>query len=101
MDIVSPDLLEGAKILGFGLVVFIIWVLTIRFFEKILQQQQKQFDQFIAELSKRNTENFQVLNKFAEASEFAGGAISNLSSDINNNRFCPVVRDRRDRQERP
>jgi hypothetical protein len=37
MDIVSPDLLEGAKILGFGLVVFIIWVLTIRFFEKILQ----------------------------------------------------------------
>jgi len=99
MDAVSPEIVNLAKILGFGIVIFIIWVLTIKFFEQVLKQQQTQFDRVINELSKRNDENFQVLNKFAEASEFTSGQISNLSSEIKNNQFCPVLRDRRDRRE--
>ncbi|MBN2189332.1 MAG: hypothetical protein JW699_07745 [Chitinispirillaceae bacterium] len=98
MDTLSPEVVGLAKILGFGIIVFIIWVMTVKFFERILAQQQVQWDAFINELSKRNGENFQVLNKFAEASEFAGGQISQLTSEIRNNRFCPVIREQQERK---
>ncbi|MBN2188377.1 MAG: hypothetical protein JW699_02900 [Chitinispirillaceae bacterium] len=98
MDILNPAIIEAAKVIGFGMVVFVIWVLTIRFFEKVMAQQQEQFDRFIDELSKRNDENFQVLNKFAEASEYAGGQISNLASEIRNNNYCPIIREQQEKK---
>lgn len=94
----SPEFVDLTKVLGFGIAILVIWILTVQFFERVMKQQKEQFDQFIKELSKRNDENFSVLNKFAEASEFAGGQISQLTSEIRNNRFCPVIREQQERK---
>jgi len=100
----TPELTELVKILGFGMAITVVWILTIRFFDRVLVAQQNQFDKMLAqfetqygkmidELSKHNTENHSVLNKFAESIDFTNGLSAQLQSDIANNNFCPIVRE--------
>jgi len=85
--------IDIVKAVGFSGIIFVIWVLTLKFFIQILAQQKAAFDEVLKEMSRRNEENFQVLNKFAEAIEFTGGQLSSIDGSIKNNRFCPIVRD--------
>jgi len=104
MDLSSiASTIELVRLLGFSAVVFIIWIVTVQFFKHILREQKdllisllnKQDGQYRAifeEQSRRNTENFQVLNKFAESIDYIAGQVSTTNSKIENNHYCPIVR---------
>lgn len=109
------------KLTGFGAIIFVIWLVTLRFFDtilkqqkelfqsvisqqgqrgeeniavlkQILEQQKELFSSIVKEQSLRASENFQTLNKFAESVEFMGGQIANLCGKIETNMNCPLVR---------
>lgn len=119
MDLASLSAL--VKLLGFGAIIFVIWIMTLRFFDQILKQQKELFQSIIQqqaersqeniavlkqildqqkdlfgtivrEQSLRSGENFQTLNKFAESIEFMGGQMANLCGKIESNMSCPLVR---------
>jgi hypothetical protein len=105
MDIASmpAGFIELVRLIGFSAVIFVIWVMTLQFFKHILSQQEKmmttliekqdeQYTRIFEEQSKRNNENFQVLNKFAESIDYMAGRVSEVNSKIENNHFCPIVR---------
>jgi hypothetical protein len=46
----------------------------------------------MAEQSKRLDENMAVLNKFAESIEYLGGRVSDISTKIDMNQSCPIVK---------
>jgi hypothetical protein len=87
-----PTIVELVKAVGFSALIFVIWIITLKFFEKILGQQKSYFEKIVAEQSKRNEENFQVLNKFSDAIEYLGGRVSETNSKVDNNHFCPIIR---------
>jgi hypothetical protein len=86
------DIVELVKIVGFGAIIFVIWLVTIRFFMEVLKQQKEYFDKIMAEQSKRLDENMAVLNKFAESIEYLGGRVSDISTKIDMNQSCPIVK---------
>lgn len=90
-----PEISRLAQILGFGIVVFVMWIMTIKFFIYVLKSREENSRRIEDALTKRNDENFQVLNKFAEDLEFNSGRLSDLSSKIDNNTYCPLVRERK------
>jgi hypothetical protein len=109
-------LVELLKVAGFSGLIFTIWIITMRFFQNLLNQQkelmtatmtqqkilfetlinnQKElFQKIFDEQSQRNRENFSVLNKFAESIDYMAGQVSECNSKIENHHFCPVVRDK-------
>jgi hypothetical protein len=104
----GPDtvqvIIDIVKAVGFSGIIFVIWVMTLKFFMHILDEQKKAFEESMArqkssfdgiweELSRRNKENFEILNKFASAVEYIGGQMSIMDGKIENNRFCPIMRD--------
>jgi hypothetical protein len=109
------------KLLGFGGVIFVIWIITLRFFDQILKQQKELFHSIIEQQSKRNDENvavlkqildqqrelfgqiireqsaragenFQVLNKFAEDFDLINGQMGTLIMKIDTNQQCPLIK---------
>lgn len=107
--------IELVKYLGTGAVIFVIWLITIKFFSEILkrietlfnsliEKQEKSFSESLnkqeslftvslQEQAKRNDQNFQVLNKFAESIDYMAGQVSTVQTKIDSNQFCPIVRD--------
>ncbi len=85
--------IDIVKAVGFSGIIFVIWLLTLKFFMQVLDQQKNSFKETLDEMSARNRENFEVLNKFAQGTEYLGGKMAEVESKIENNRFCPIVRD--------
>ena len=114
-------LVKLIEMIGFSGVVFVIWLITVRHFreeradqrkqsaeERADQRKQfaeeradqkKQFGELLAsqraildEMSKREQQNFQLLKQLIESNDYVAGAISSLSTKIDNNLFCPLMR---------
>ena len=88
----AASIIELVKVIGYPAVIFVIWYMTIKFFEVFLTKQDDKTMKIIETQEKRNQENFQVLNKFAESIDYMAGQISNVNTKMDNNLFCPIVK---------
>ena len=98
-----PSIIELVKVVGFGAIIFVIWIITLNFFKIILQQnkeqmlalmaqQDKQWREVREDQSKRQEESFRILEKHAESLDYLAGQVNNACAKIDSNLFCPIVR---------
>jgi len=90
---------ELTKMVGFSALVFVIWLITLRFCLQIFKTHDQRYVDLLTsqksildEQSKREQQNFELLKQLIESNDYVAGAISSLSTKIDNNLFCPLMR---------
>jgi hypothetical protein len=106
-----------AEVGGISVIIFVIWILTIKFFDRlvieqkntfntivsgnkeqfqaILTNQKDQFDSYLQEQKRHDQQAFELLKDMVETSEYVAGRMASLESKVDNNLFCPIVRERK------
>ncbi|MBF0481280.1 MAG: hypothetical protein HQK81_06190 [Desulfovibrionaceae bacterium] len=84
----DPHLIvEAIKIGGLQLCLFVLFLIYIKYQTKMAARQTEM-------VAEQNKQNYDVLKGFIETQQLMIGQLARLESNIVNNTFCPLVRER-------
>ena len=90
--------MELVKNVGFPAVIFLIWYLyhesQVRLWTTTSENNAKIFERILSERNLRDERDFDLMKGIVETMQFQGAIVARMEGKIDNNQFCPIVREK-------